>query len=100
MMIQIEKYKYCWTFSKFLIIKLERMNYLISSNKNIRRLFSFEALRSRAYWRVVLKRGRHLFQCKINYSHKFLFFQNNNKWPPLVCIVFDIPELLVTLISS
>ena len=55
----------------------------ISSNKHPRCLYSFEFLRCSAYWRVVLKGKRYLFQCKINFSHKMsklynFFFRNNN----------------------
>ena len=66
-------------------------------------LFNFKALRFGGYWRVVLKRGRHLFQHKSNYSHEIsklcdFFFPNNNKQLPLRCIVLNISELLVIFI--
>ena len=51
-----------------------RNKYGISSNKHHRRLFYFKASRCGAYWRVALKRERHLFQRMKNYSHQLSKF--------------------------
>ena len=58
--------------------------YRISSNKRPRCLFNFGALKCGAYWSAALKRGSHLFQRKISYSHEIsrlcnFLFPNNNK---------------------
>ena len=51
-----------------------QLYHRIFSIKCLRHLFSFEAFRCSDYWRIVLKRRRHLFLRKRNYPHEISNF--------------------------